>query len=150
MNRFLQPHALRLKPGTELRQALQQFAQARQLQAGCILTAVGSLEQVALRFAGQEQTERFPGPAEIVSLSGTLSVHGLHLHLAVSGPMGETRGGHLVKGCLVYTTAEIVIAELPQLIFKREQCSLSGYQELVIHCSEFQADSDFLSSTPAT
>lgn len=134
---MFQTYALRLKPGEDLKQNLEQFAIERQLQASCILTAVGSLEQVALRFAGRQQPNKFNGPAEIISLGGMLSIHGLHLHLAIANAQGETYGGHLVEGCLIYTTAEIAIIEIPQLVFKREYCPLSGYRELVIHHLQF-------------
>jgi predicted DNA-binding protein with PD1-like motif len=32
----------------------------------------------------------------------------------------------------VYTTAEIVISTFPGMVFKRQPCELSGYDELVI------------------
>jgi predicted DNA-binding protein with PD1-like motif len=67
-----------------------------------------------------------------VSLVGTLSTNGSHLHLAVSDSTGRTIGGHLLDGCRVYTTAEIVLAELPQLDFRRETDATFGYQELVV------------------
>jgi predicted DNA-binding protein with PD1-like motif len=40
--------------------------------------------------------------------------------------------GHLVEGCLIYTTAEIVIGEARGLMFSREQAAETGYQELRI------------------
>jgi hypothetical protein len=39
--------------------------------------------------------ERF----EIVSLTGTLSRHGAHLHVAVADFQGNVVGGHLMDGC---------------------------------------------------
>ncbi|PSN17656.1 DUF296 domain-containing protein [filamentous cyanobacterium CCP5] len=125
-------YALRLTPGQDLRTALATFAQSHQLQAGVILTAVGSLQQAALRFAGADAATVLAGPFEIVSLVGTLSVHGLHLHGAVSGPTGETIGGHIMAGCRVHTTVELAIADLPNYRFKREIDPATGYRELVI------------------
>ena len=52
------------------------------------------------------------------------------LHLAVSDSTGRTIGGHLLDGCRVYTTAEIVLGELPQLEFRREADATFAYQEL--------------------
>lgn len=39
--------------------------------------------------------ERF----EIVSLTGTLSRHGAHLHIAIADFQGNVVGGHLMDGC---------------------------------------------------
>ena len=41
-------------------------------------------------------------------------------------------GGHLRPGCLVNTTAEIVLAELPDTVFTRERDETTGYEELAI------------------
>ena len=47
--------------------------------------------------------------------------------LAVADSTGRTIGGHLLDGCRVYTTAEIVLGELPQLEFRREADATFGY-----------------------
>jgi uncharacterized protein len=125
-------HALRLAPGQDLKQALQDLAQTQPIQAGIVLTAVGSLQQAALRFAGQPQATVLSGPFELVSLVGTLSVEGLHLHGAIADAQGRTLGGHIMEGCLVYTTAEIVVAEVPHTLFRRQIDACTGYRELVI------------------
>ena len=125
-------YALRLRPGQDLRQELLAFVGARHLQAGAVVTGVGSLTVATLRLANQEGPTVYRGHFEIVSLVGTLSVHGSHLHLAVADSTGRTLGGHLLDGCRVYTTAEIVLAELPQLEFRREVDPTFGYQELVV------------------
>jgi uncharacterized protein len=128
--------ALRLRPEQDLKQALASFAQAQQLQAGFILTAVGSLRQAALRFAGQSETALLLGPFELVSLVGTLSVHGLHLHCAIADAAGRTLGGHVMDGCLIYTTAEIVIGSLPRTVFARSLDPQTGYRELTLEPAE--------------
>jgi predicted DNA-binding protein with PD1-like motif len=73
------------------------------------------------------------GHFEIVSLVGTVGMTGSHLHLSISDGHGRMLGGHLLDGCLVYTTAEIVMASFPNLVFRREMCENSGYPELVIY-----------------
>ncbi len=128
----LKTYALRLKPGDDLRQQLTAFVQQNHLVAGTMLTCVGSLTVATLRLANQEGPTVYRGHFEIVSLVGTLSVNGSHLHLAVSDSTGRTIGGHLLDGCLVYTTAEIVLGELPGLDFRRETDATFGYQELVV------------------
>jgi len=37
-------------------------------------------------------------------------------------------GGHIVDGCIVRTTAEIVIVELSDLEFRREPDAQTGYK----------------------
>ena len=128
----LKTYALRLKPGDDLRQQLTAFVQANHIQAGAMLTCVGSLTVTTLRLANQEGPSVYKGHFEIVSLVGTLSTNGSHLHLAVSDSTGRTIGGHLLDGCIVYTTAEIVLGELPQLEFRRETDATFGYKELVV------------------
>jgi predicted DNA-binding protein with PD1-like motif len=129
---LLKTYALRLKPGDDLRQQLMAFVQANQIVAGTMITCVGSLTAATLRLANQEGPSVYKGHFEIVSLVGTLSTNGSHLHLAVSDSTGRTIGGHLLDGCRVYTTAEIVLGELPQLEFRREKDDTFGYQELVV------------------
>jgi uncharacterized protein len=128
----MQTHALRLRPGQDLKQSLVAFAHAHKLKAGFILTCVGSLRVAALRLANKDDTTIFEDKFEILSLVGTLSVDGPHLHVALSDGTGRTLGGHLQDGSLVYTTAEIVIGELDELIFTRPIDPETTYDELVI------------------
>jgi predicted DNA-binding protein with PD1-like motif len=128
----LKTYALRLRPGQDLRVELERFAKAKGLRAGLILTAVGSLRKASLRLANQSDATSYDDKFEIVSLVGTLSPDGAHLHLSVSDGAGKTIGGHLVEGCTIYTTAEIVIGELKGLRFTREQDAQTGYKELRI------------------
>jgi uncharacterized protein len=126
----LRAHVLRLAPGQDLRQELQAYAQAHGLRAVSILTCVGSLTTATLRLANQEGPTVRHGHFEIVSLVGTVSVSGSHLHLAIADSTGQTIGGHLLDGCRVYTTAEIVLGELPELDFTREPDPITTYREL--------------------
>ncbi|ATF48099.1 DNA-binding protein [Citrobacter freundii] len=125
-------HALRLLPGQEVFSRLHDFIQQHQLHAAWIAGCTGSLAHVALRFAGQEETTLLTGTWEIISLNGTLELTGEHLHLAVSDPQGAMLGGHMMPGCTVRTTLELVIGELTELAFSRQPCVVSGYDELVI------------------
>lgn len=126
-------YALRLRPGQDLRQELWKFTAEKQLKAGFIMTCVGSLQQTELRLANQPGYSKFSGHQEIVSLVGTLSTHGSHVHLSVSDSTGKTIGGHLVEGCKIYTTAEIVIGEATDLTFKREIDPQTTYDELCVY-----------------
>ena len=124
--------ALRLKPDQDLRQSLKDFAIANHLQAGVLLSAIGSLKQATVRFANQATSQVLKEKFEILSLNGTLSIHGIHIHLAISDRSGNVIGGHLDNGCIIFTTAEIVIAELPHLTFLRTPDAETGFLELEI------------------
>lgn len=128
----MQIFAIRLKPNQDLKDSLKNFIQQNNIQAGFILTAVGSLKQATLRFASQDNSQRLDERFEIVSLVGTLSTQGIHLHIALSNQNGKTIGGHLVEGCIIYTTAEIVLASSEDLIFLRTLDAETGYKELEI------------------
>src|SRR4028119_1489541 len=124
--------AIRLKPDQDLKENLSSFVEQNNIQAGFILTAVGSLKQATLRFASQNYSQVFKQRFEIVSLVGTLSTHGLHLHVSLSDRHGKTLGGHLLYGCIIYTTAEIVIGTSEDFIFLRTMDENTGYKELEI------------------
>ena len=125
-------HVLRLTSRQDLKQTLQQFAAAHQIKAAVILTCVGSLTQYNLRFANRNEGVSKTGFFEIISLVGTLSESSVHLHIALSDQEGTTKGGHLLENNLIYTTAEIALAELDDLEFTREFDPDSGYNELVV------------------
>ena len=126
-------YTFRLKPGQYLFDSISLFVREKDIGAGCILSGVGSLTHVKLRFASQETFSMLDGHFEIVSITGTVSVHGSHLHLSVSGEEGKTTGGHLGSGCKVYTTAEIVIGVFDDVIYRREYAEDTGYEELTVY-----------------
>lgn len=128
----IQLYNLRLSPGEDLKNFLVEFCQKNDLSAACIVSAVGSLTEAHLRFSGGTQAERVGGPFEVLSLCGTLSKHGIHLHISISDSKGQTIGGHLMAGCTVFTTMEIVILNQPHVNFFRERDSSTKYLELVI------------------
>ena len=125
-------HAFRLKPGQDLRKEIEAFVQKENILAGWIITCVGSLTQTNLRFANQPGGSGSNGHFEIVSLTGTISTSGSHLHMSVSDSLGRTIGGHLLDGNMVYTTAEIVIGESKSLVFSREKDGTTAWEELQV------------------
>lgn len=124
--------ALRLKPDDDLNASLRSFVEENKIEAGFILTAVGSLKKATLRFSNHQYAHTFKQSFEIVSLVGTLSIHGLHLHIALSNRQGKTLGGHLLDGCIIYTTAEIIIGVSDDFRFLRTLDEKTGYKELEI------------------
>lgn len=102
------------------------------MNAGFVLQGIGSLSVAQLRLAGAKRATELRGDLEILSLAGSLSSDGAHLHMAVADAQGRVLGGHVAAGCLVRTTAEVLLALLPAFHFAREKDPGSGFNELVI------------------
>ncbi|CAM9619160.1 unnamed protein product [Choristocarpus tenellus] len=74
---------------------------------------------------------------EILSLVGTLSLDGCHLHMSLGDERGNVIGGHLIEA-VVHTTAELVIGEPSAFAFSRKVDHRTGFKELHVanrdHC----------------
>lgn len=125
-------HVIRLTPGQDLKQEIQKFVDDNDIKAGWISCCVGSLTRYEIRFANQAIGNKGNGYFEIVSLVGTVSMNGSHLHICISDDTGKTIGGHIMGGCLVYTTAEIVVLCSLNLEFHREVDPATGWKELQV------------------
>lgn len=125
-------YAFRLSPGQDLKRELDAFAREKGLRAGFVITCVGSLRKAVLRPADQQVPLVREQKLEIVSLVGTLSPDGSHLHIALSDSTGATLGGHLLEGCEIYTTAEVVVGEARHLRFSREVDPATTFKELKV------------------
>ena len=128
----LQSIAVRIRPGADVRRELEAIAQTQTISAGVVLGAVGSLSKTCLRFAGENQPTVLEGKHEILTLSGMLSEAGVHLHMSVSNSQGNCIGGHVVYGCEVFTTLELVIGVMPAITFDRAFDVDTGFPELSI------------------
>ncbi len=122
----------RLHPGQDLKIELDRLIEKYEIEAACILTCVGSLVTAVLRFANQQTSARIDGHFEIISLTGVLSRHGSHCHIAIADERGTSYGAHLMDGCKIYTTAEIVIGIIPDCSFLRTFDPQTGYPELEV------------------
>ena len=127
---------LRLTPGSDLLLVLAALPLQRCERAGVVISGIGSLAPVRLRFAGRDGASTLPGDHEILSLAGSLSIDGAHLHLSVADADGRVTGGHLLEGSLVRTTAELLVAWLPDFTFRRGVDPQTGFRELQITRSE--------------
>lgn len=128
----IQSLAFRLQPGQDLKVELDHLVQTEKIDAACILTCVGSLSKAVLRFANQNNATTLTGHFEIVSLTGTFSTHGSHYHIAIADKHGNTKGAHLLEGCTIYTTAEIVIGVMANTSFLRILDPQTGFAELEV------------------
>jgi predicted DNA-binding protein with PD1-like motif len=128
----MENYTFRLTPEQDLFDSIQAFVVQKQIEAGCILSGVGSLIHAEVRLADGQETTGYQGPFEIVSITGTISSHGSHLHISISDRTGKTIGGHFESGCVIYTTAEIVLASFMDVVYTREFAEDSGYEELAV------------------
>ena len=125
-------YAFRLRPGEDLKEALVRKTKEHHIRAGWVVTCAGSLTDYCIRFANQPDSSTGSGHFEIVSLTGTLSPDGPHLHISISDSTGNTIGGHLMSGCKIYTTAEIVIQSSSGFEFTREKDGTTPWDELQV------------------
>lgn len=121
----------RLHRGDDLLGSIRALAEEAAIEAGVVLSAVGCISCGVVRDASGVRLKTIDEPCEIVSLNGTVSRTRCHLHIALSGEDLSTLGGHLVEGCIINTTCELVIGILDGWRFGVEQDGETGYDELV-------------------
>lgn len=125
-------HAFRLHRGDDLRQSMEQYAQEHRIPAAVILSCVGCVSRARLRDASGVRMQEINEHCEIVSATGTISEERLHIHVSLSREDLTTLGGHLAYGCIVNTTAEVVLLELEHVSFGKVFDPETGYDELDI------------------
>ena len=130
-------HAFRLKPGDDLFKSIQRYVIEKKIQAGFIMSCVGSLKEINIRLANADKFLVKKEHFEIVSLVGCVSSNDrYHLHISVSDSEGNTKGGHLKENNIIYTTAEIVLGELPKLSFNKVNNPGEDWPELQIETNK--------------
>jgi uncharacterized protein len=123
---------LRIASGTDLRAALAAVPGLHGVGAAFVLQGIGSLSEAHIRCAGKSELLVLRGDLEILTLGGSLSPDGPHLHISVSDAEGRVMGGHMGPGCVVRTTAEVLVALLPGHRFSRELDPATGFKELCV------------------
>lgn len=106
---------LHLEPGRDVRRSLEELARTQQA-SGFVLSVVGNLSQAAFQCPGKAQPTVLQGELEIITLQGTLSPQGVHLHLSFSDPECQVWGGHLEPGTLVLKGADLLVGFLDETI----------------------------------
>ncbi len=123
---------VRLKRGDLLKESILKICEKEKIEAGVILSSVGSLKKAFIRNAGATEIKELNKDLEIISLNGTVSMNRIHLHICVSDENLMTYGGHLEKGSVVNTTCELVILILDEYEFDKIYDEETGYNELLI------------------
>ena len=127
----LKCHCVRLHRGDDLMLSVKELCREKHIAAGVVLSAVGCISEGRVRDASGVTIRDITEHCEIVSLDGTVSAQRCHLHISLSKEDLSTIGGHLVSGCIINTTCELVIAELPGVRFGVEEDPETGYDELI-------------------
>jgi len=104
--------ALHLVAGSDLRRSLELLARQEGGQ-GFVLSVVGNLSMAVFQCPGRAAPTQLSGELEIITLSGSLSPQGVHLHLSVSDADCRVWGGHLEPGTLVLRGADLLVGFLP-------------------------------------
>ena len=124
-------HCIRLKRGEDLMESIKALCKLKSIHAGVVLSGVGCISQGRIRDASGVNIRQISEHCEIVSLNGTVSARRCHIHIALSKEDLSAIGGHLCTGCIVNTTCELVIGELPGIVYDVEADPETGYDELI-------------------
>ena len=127
----LKCHCIRLRRGDDLMLSIREICREKNIAAGVVLSAVGCISEGRIRDASGVTIRDITEHCEIVSLNGTVSAQRCHLHIALSKEDLSTVGGHLCPGCIINTTCELIIAEIPGVAYGVEQDAETGYDEIV-------------------
>jgi len=124
-------HCVRLRRGDDLMLSIKELCREKKITAGVVLSAVGCISKGRVRDASGVTIREITDHCEIVSLNGTVSEKRCHLHISLSKEDLTTIGGHLCSGCIINTTCELMIAQLPGIRYGVEEDPETGYNELI-------------------
>ena len=102
------------------------------------LMCIGGLSKARLGFyvgSGQYKALEIEGPLELVACVGNIALGPsgelvIHAHACVADEKGQAYGGHLLEGCRVDPTGELVIVELSGAELRREVDEETGLKLL--------------------
>ena len=118
----------KMEPGEDVLGAIEEVARKHGVQSGQ-LSLIGAISQAKLGYFHRESAEyrdfSVVEDVEVVSCIGDISTHEgnlvVHAHMIVADEKGKCWGGHLLSGCTVSVTIELVIIETEmELIRKRD------------------------------
>lgn len=125
-------YIFRLHRGDDLKQCILEFCRLNNINSGIMACAVGCCSKVKFRLAGAESFYEDERDYEIVSIMGTISKDGVHIHISFADDTGRVVGGHLTEGCIINTTCEVSIIKSDKYKLSREYDEETCYKELVI------------------
>ena len=114
--------AMRMPPGTDVFAGVIEMCEKYNIKDGVIISALGSWSKVTFcnpidlpnGKKGYGDPIVFEGNYELTGLSGIICHEkdgkiSPHVHLTISDEQGNGYGGHLMPGCIVLLTTDIVI-----------------------------------------
>ncbi|RLI21731.1 DNA-binding protein [Candidatus Bathyarchaeota archaeon] len=110
----------------DLLEAIKRRTRESKIHTG-YLFLIGSLKEASLGFYEKGEYKRITikEPLEIASCMGNISLREdgelvIHAHMVVSDKKGNAYGGHLLDGCKVAATAELILIEAYGIELKRK------------------------------
>ncbi len=130
---------VRLKRGQDLLEEIERIAIENDIKCGTVISSVGCVSRATVRDASGVNFQSMNEDMEIISVNGTVSKNRCHLHVSFSKEDLSVVGGHLVKGCIINTTCELIIAEIQGYKIATTFDCETGYDELI-----FEKDCDII------
>ena len=143
--KFGRCYVLRISPGSNLIERIRALAALKDCRRAAILSGIGAVGNVTLRNLkeGAEMPinkdkvadTTFTGPFEMMSLEGNIVPMAgkpvIHLHAVLGREDGTLIGGHLFDAT-VFTTVELVLAEMTDSMVVKSRDELTGMAEMTI------------------
>ena len=115
----------RLDEDEDLLENINLAAKQSKINTGAFIL-IGTLKHATVGFyrEGKYETIHIDGPLEIASCIGNISLKEnkpfAHAHIALSDGKGEMKGGHVMQGCIIGATGELVLIEAAGLRLERK------------------------------
>jgi len=119
---------IRLEPGEDILKSIEKIVAENKLLSGH-LSLIGAVAKVHLGYFDLEEMTykdfTVDEDLEIVSCVGNISRldegYVVHAHVVASDESGKCYAGHLMEGCIVSVTIEIVITEFTEMHRARDE-----------------------------
>ena len=121
---------IRLEPGEDILKSIEKIVAENKLLSGH-LSLIGAVSKVHLGYFNLHEKVykdfTIDEDLEIVSCVGNISRlkedYGVHAHVVASDVDGKCYAGHLMEGCVVSVTIEIVITEFTEMSRARDEAT---------------------------
>ena len=126
----MQPHSLRLSPGSDLIICIKEFSFSNNL-FGYVSGVVGNLSKACIQCPGSQEISKFEGNLEIVSLNGNFNNGDVHIHLSFADEGCNVFGGHLEEGSIVKKGTDILLVSFENKTIGISKINLNDNQSRV-------------------
>ena len=126
----MQLHSLKLSPNSDLIICIKEFSFSNNLY-GYVSGVVGNLSKACIQCPGKQETSKFEGNLEIVSLNGNFNNGDVHLHLSFADEGCNVFGGHLEKGSIVKKGTDLLLVSFESNTIDISQQNINDNQSRV-------------------